>query len=153
MVPIKKRLSLCVSKMQQTASMAVLYTHRYCSRLRLCLSRGHENCAMAEIQLPHGTGLHATLPAANTTRKQRATPPKPSTINLCLLAIFMWQAFTSMAICTPLYPGKKCLQRKFGPLLPSKNPKKPPHNPKATKNPKTIGGGGGGNYTICHLIL
>lgn len=152
MVPIKKRLSLCVSKMQQTASMAVLYTHRYCSRLRLCLSRGHENCAMAEIQLPHGTGLHATLPAANTTRKQRATPPKPSTINLCLFShIYVASFLQAWLFALHSTQARNAFKENLALYCHQKNPKTPPTTPKQQKTPKLSGGEK--NYTICHLIL
>lgn len=121
-----------------TASMAVLYTHHYCSRLRLCLSRGQENCAMAEIQLPHGTGLHATLAAANKTRKQRATPPKPSTINLCLFSQIYVASFYKHGYLHSTPPRQEMSSKK---IWPSTAIKKKNQTPKQQKTQNYWGGG------------
>lgn len=92
--------------MQQIASTAVLCTHCHCTDQDFGSPEG-KRIVHWQTQLPYGTGMHTTL--SNKTRKQSTTPPKPSTINPCLLALFVWQVFTSIGLplhwFSALYPN------------------------------------------------
>lgn len=108
--PIKR----CVSKMQQTASMAVS-----CSLLIETVSPGGKGIVQWQTQLPNDTGMYTTL--ANKTRKQSATPPKPSTINPHLFSLIYVASFHKcwstvvLALRTSPYSCSKFLQSLFGP--------------------------------------
>lgn len=83
------------------------------------VSPGSKGIVQWQMQQPRDTGIHTIL--ANKTRKQSASPPKPSTINPHLFSLIYMTSFHKhwstivLALHTLPYSCSKFLHSLFGP--------------------------------------